>query len=82
MSLSYKVIFLLIALPLFALSQGEKHIDSLLASYKGQNDDSLKVNTINGLYNAFLYTDSQKAKQYANEALILSKKINFKTVSC
>ncbi|MFD2727189.1 tetratricopeptide repeat protein [Hyunsoonleella rubra] len=58
-------------------AQNEKKADSLINAYKNQAEDTLKVSTIAALYNHFLYQDHKLAKQYADEELKLSKKLNY-----
>lgn len=59
------------------LSNGQYNTDSLLNQLKQQGEDTLKVNTLNALYNAFLYNDPQVAKQYAFQELELARKLNY-----
>ena len=68
---------LLILMPFFISAQNEKKIDSLLDAYNTQANDTSKVKTITLLYNSLLYQDINSAKKYANEELLLSKKLNY-----
>ena len=83
--LSKKTLFLLIgyfiSLSCFAqntTTDGKlnRTIDSLLNSLKTAKEDTNKVNTLNNLSKKITNTgDYEKAKKYANDALILSQKI-------
>ena len=74
---SWLSFFLFFNLCVCLFSQENSTLDSLLNVYASQAEDSLKVNTIGNLYNAYLYNNQEKAKQYAFEGLKLSRKINF-----
>ncbi len=51
--------------------------DSLLNEYNTQTNDSLKTKTLFFLFNAEIYTNPEKAKEYALEQLVISKKIGY-----
>ena len=69
--------FVLLCIPLIANSQENPKRDSLLQVYKDQPDGIEKVNTINALFNATMYQDTELAKRYADEMLSLSKTIKY-----
>lgn len=58
--------------------QSNQKADSLQRVYQTQQEDSSKVETLNLLFNAYLYNDIEKAKRYALEQLALSRRINYK----
>lgn len=51
--------------------------DSLLTAYKKGKADTNQVKTINHLVNVFLYSEPEKAKEFIEEGLILSNKLNY-----
>lgn len=72
-------VFILLCFSITTLiaQQGSK-LDSLLAAYKNQEEDTLKVMTLAHLYNTVLYTNPESAVNYAREELQLSEKLDFK----
>ncbi|MEL6811739.1 MAG: tetratricopeptide repeat protein [Bacteroidota bacterium] len=68
------LVSILTVLPLQA--QNEK-LDSLLRQYTRQPDDTLKVQTLSSIYNIYLYSEPEKAKEYALKEIDLSKKLDF-----
>lgn len=78
----YLPFFLLIMMHFFynSNSSAQNHtIDSLTSFVKISKEDTTKVNTLNTLCREVKNTgDFQKANQYANDALSLSKKLRFK----
>lgn len=74
----YFFLIILFLIPEFGFSQKNKKTDSLLQVYSSQPEDTLKVSIIASLYNLYLYQDHKLAKQYADEELKLSKKLNYK----
>ncbi|MDF2438748.1 MAG: hypothetical protein K0Q95_3124 [Bacteroidota bacterium] len=72
-------IFLLHALILFGLTgAAQNKTDSLEALLSKTVVDTLKINLQNDLSRAYLQKSPDKARSFANEALQLSRKINFK----
>ena len=59
------------------LAQDQRMIDSLLNSLANHQEDSLKVKTLSALFNLYLYNDQEKAKAYAHQELMVSRKIGF-----
>jgi tetratricopeptide (TPR) repeat protein/DNA-binding CsgD family transcriptional regulator len=59
-------------------AQKELKLDSLLKEYSKQPNDTLKYRTLILLFNAYLYNQPDKARDYALENLALSKQLNFK----
>lgn len=61
-------------------SQGQstQRADSLQRVYQTQQEDSAKAETLNLLFNAYLYNDIEKAKRYALEQLALSRRIDYR----
>src|SRR5689334_22518160 len=57
--------------------QGQKRIDSLLSVLPNANADTNEVNILNELATEYNIVDPEKGIQYANEALTLSKKLNW-----
>ncbi|WP_222984241.1 tetratricopeptide repeat protein [Flagellimonas meishanensis] len=70
-------LFLTIVLSTSLYGQNQDKIDSLTSAYKKQKEDTLKVQTIKALFNAYLYSDPEVAKKFAQEQLALSRKIGF-----
>ena len=70
------LILLLLAFP--ALSQDANKLDSLEQLRQELPDSEEKVKVLTSLYNMFLYSDREKAKAYVEEALLLSRAIDFK----
>jgi signal transduction histidine kinase len=69
--------FLLVFFGLFSFSQNLK-IDSLKKAIKiYPQEDSLRVNSLNGLSQAYLHVRIPEVKLYAEEALELSQKIGY-----
>jgi adenylate cyclase len=63
----------------FAQKQGQPKIDSLQAVLKTAKEDTSKVNTLNAIsYEKINVGDYTEARKYADEALALAEKINFK----
>lgn len=56
----------------------ENRIDSLLSVLKLAKEDSVKVNTLNELFLEYEFEDEAKAKEYLNNALSLSQKVDYK----
>ena len=82
--ISLFIVVLCCVVPHCAFSQDPKAIDSLnrvLSHYdaKGITGDTIKVNTLAALAEAYLGTDPQKAMQYAKAQLAAAKKTNYKT---
>src|SRR5207249_10195811 len=78
-TLIYKIIlfFIIGVYSSIAFTQNNT-IDSLQKVLRTQKEDSNKVNTLNELSNTLLIDNNYKnAMQFANEALLLSRKINF-----
>jgi len=71
------VIFLSYSVYLSAQEARSRYVDSLLQVYQTQIEDSNKVNTLSLLYNAYLYNDVEKAKNYAVEELDLAREIKY-----
>jgi len=64
---------------LFCFPQEDQNTDSLLAVLNNQQNDSNKVNTLNALSKQFLKAKNiSDAKKYAEDALSLAEKIDFK----
>ena len=64
-------------LSIFSSAQ-QSNIDSLQKALLASGDDTGKVNLLNTLANDLARTNPDKAADYANEALSLSEKLNFK----
>ncbi len=58
-------------------AQNNLNIDSLLTAYKSQPLDTLKAKTANAIINYYMYRLPDKARQYANELLQLSRDLNY-----
>lgn len=58
--------------------QSNQKSDSLQRVYQTQKEDSSKAETLNLLFNEYLYNDIEKAKRYALEQLTLSRRINYR----
>jgi two-component system NtrC family sensor kinase len=72
------VVMLSLAVPSFSQKQGQEKIDSILAVLKVAKQDSTKVNTLNALSYEFRSNDPDTAIYFANEALALATKTNYK----
>jgi len=72
------IVVLIIAGPSFSQKQGQKKIDSLFSVLKKTKQDSTKVNTLNALAYEFRSNDPDTATYFANEALALATKTNYK----
>jgi signal transduction histidine kinase len=70
--------FLTLSQFLFSQQARENKIDSLLIVLKNSKQDTLTVNTFSRLSSAYYYSDSKKNFQYAQKALELATKINYK----
>lgn len=76
-----KILFIIffIAICRSSFAQNDKVIDSLMNILKNANEDTNKVNLLNALSSRYLdITPNQGAKEYAEKALVLAEKINFK----
>ena len=60
-----------------AVSKMPAGIDSLLVKLEHSGEDTVKVNTLISLADKFSSLDPSQSFQYANQALVLSKKIDF-----
>ncbi len=58
--------------------EGQKLIDSLLVELPKMKEDTLKVNLLNKLAYTYKFNNPENTLKYANIALFLSKKINYK----
>ena len=58
--------------------QNPQQADSLEQVYQTQREDSSKAETLNLLFNAYVYNDIEKAKGYALEQLALSRQIDYR----
>jgi tetratricopeptide (TPR) repeat protein len=73
------VLSVLFVLDAFMGHAQTKTIDSLQKALQTQKEDTSKVNTLNELAYEFTYTvDSRKSFQFANQAISLAEKINYK----
>jgi len=72
------VTYLVFSFSLHTDAQNTKFIDSLKQELKSRKvDDSVKVQILSSLYNAYLYNDLKKSKNFALKELELSNKIGF-----
>ncbi len=69
-------LFVCVISPPLCAQQNQK-LDSLLNVLKTQEDDTIKVATLEELFLEEFYTDPSKAKKYIEESLELSKKLDF-----
>jgi tetratricopeptide (TPR) repeat protein len=77
--LNKTALFVLFFLNTFILYAQTKTIDSLAKDLQTQKEDTNKVNTLNELAYEFTYNaDSQKSFRFANQAISLAEKINYK----
>src|SRR3989304_6480075 len=53
-------------------------VDSLLTVLKTAKEDTNKVNTLNDLFNEYIYSEPQQALEYAQQALKIAEKIDWK----
>ncbi len=74
---AFRILILLLFLPLFSFAQNKK-IDSLEAVLKTQGQDTTRVNTLHRLGEAILSKEPDKAMEYFDEALALSRKLDFR----
>ena len=72
------IFFLLFCLASGNSSHGSPHIDSLLTLLKKDKPDTNKVNHLNALANLYISSEPKQALNYAQQALSLAKKINWK----
>ncbi|MEL7268595.1 MAG: tetratricopeptide repeat protein [Bacteroidota bacterium] len=70
------LIFFLGAILLVA-GQENKRLDSLLVVYKSQEQDTLKVKTLDQLFSELRHEDWEKANAFNKELIFLSKKLNY-----
>ncbi|MEM8845597.1 MAG: tetratricopeptide repeat protein [Bacteroidota bacterium] len=77
MKISRLPFFLLFNFCLCLFAQENPRLDSLLNVLKKQKDDTLKVLTLEELFLEELYTNPAKAKEYIEQGLSLSKKLDF-----
>ena len=61
-----------------SFSQQKQKLDSLLAVYATQKEDTVKVGTAHALYNVYLDSKPKKALTYTKEALDIAKKLEYK----
>ena len=80
-----KSLYLLLVLPRFFLfstqtiiGQQNTKIDSLLKVFKTQPNDTNKVNTLQNLFQSYLYNEPELALDYAQKALELSQSLDYK----
>ena len=76
-SVKYLLSFFLILGSCFSFGQS-KEVDSLLTILKTAIQDTTRVNIYNKLFLSFEFTDDTKAQEYLNNALKLSKKVDYK----
>jgi len=69
---------ILVLFSCIVLQAQNKTIDSLLTLLKNEKTDTGKVNHFNNLFFEYEYTDNIKAKEYLDNALELSEKIDYK----
>jgi len=75
--LKQSLLFSILIIPFFAISQYSQMRDSLLLELKNQQNDSAKSKTLLFLFNAAIYTNPEEAKGYAIRQLNLSRDIGF-----
>ncbi len=76
-----KLFLFFLLIPVFSIAQkleGQKLIDSLLVELPKMKEDTLKVNLLNSLAFEHKFIENKKTLDYANSALLISKKISFK----
>ncbi len=80
-----KSLYLLLVLPRFFLfstqtiiGQQNTKIDSLLKVFKTQPNDTNKVNTLQNLFQSYLYNEPELALDYAEKALELAQSLEYK----
>ncbi|MEO0505261.1 MAG: transcriptional regulator [Bacteroidota bacterium] len=80
-----KSIYPLLVLPMFFLfwtqplmGQQNAKIDSLLKVFKTQPNDTNKVNTLQNLFQSYLYNEPELALDYAEKALELAQSLDYK----
>ena len=79
--LTFKVIILTIGFIFYVsniYSQNHRTIDSLIKVLHFQKNDTLKVITLSNLCAEYVGNNPKIAKDYANQSLELSKKIDYK----
>ncbi len=73
----YSILFVLLIVPIYSNAMEEEEIDSLVSSLQYMNDDTDKVNVLNRIADGLLYIDYVQIQAYADQALQLSKDLNY-----
>jgi len=76
-SIALGFIILVFLTPFLSMAQENKLIDSLLNSLEKISNDTVKVDLLNDLSEAYRMAKSPKAANYVEEAFFLSEKIGF-----
>ena len=71
------IIFIFCLLSWSSRSQDQAYIDSLVHQLDFTTSDTAKINLLNQIATDLLYVNSEKINDFANQALDLSKKINY-----
>ena len=61
-----------------SFAQQKQKLDSLLAIYAIQAEDSIKLDTAHALYNAYLESEPKTALSYSQKTLEMAQKLNYK----
>ena len=72
---SFKTIFFLLTLLLPSILYPQS--DSLIIELNSLGEDTLKANKYNEVAFSYLYSDREKCQNYADSAIILSKKLKY-----
>jgi hypothetical protein len=72
------LLFFVISFSTLAQKQGQDFIDSVLIEISKAKEDTLKVNQLNEIAATYQAIDLTKTLSYANQALQLSNKINWR----
>lgn len=77
MKLGKLFLFLFLVFAGTNISGQDPQVDSMVVALQGMREDSLKVNTMNGVAAAVYRTDPDKALTYSREAKEMAEQINF-----
>ncbi|KPM47035.1 tetratricopeptide repeat protein [Jiulongibacter sediminis] len=79
---TYQLLFTLFAVffCINSFAQGNGKTDSLEKAFATAKHDTIRSRVLNGLFNAYLYNDAEKAKMYALKGIDLGKKAGNKKI--
>ncbi|WP_304236636.1 tetratricopeptide repeat protein [Jiulongibacter sediminis] len=79
---AYQLLFTLFAVffCINSLAQGNGKTDSLEKAFATAQHDTIRSRVLNGLFNAYLYNDAEKAKMYALKGIDLGKNVGNKNI--